>query len=118
MKWGRCNISGEKGGRVKKAREKGKLMDQLLRSGRQGPCTEGSLKKRCDSSVETGGGGDRKHMRNLKLENKNQKAVHIRHIKTSKLEVRSFTTSSRIMAQGWELGDCGNGLEEPQWGPR
>lgn len=41
-------------------------MDHLLRSGREGPCTEAGLKKRGDSSVETGEGG-RKHIRNLKL---------------------------------------------------
>lgn len=47
-----------------------------------------------------------------------QEAVHSRQIKTSKLEVRSFTMSSRITAQGWKLGECGNGLEDTQWGPR
>lgn len=66
MKWGRGSISGEKRGRARKAREKGKLMDQLLRSGREGPCTEVGLKKGGDSSVGTGG-GEKKHIRNLKL---------------------------------------------------
>lgn len=45
VQWGRCSVSGEQRGRARKAREKGKLTNQLLRSGRESPCAEFSLEK-------------------------------------------------------------------------
>lgn len=50
------------------------------------------------------GEGDRKHMRNLKLENKNQKVVHIRQVKTSKLEVRSLLQVAGLQLRAGSLG--------------
>lgn len=54
-------------------------------------------------------------MRNLRWENKKQEAGHVRQIKTSKLEVRSFPQSGRLEAQGCDLGECAMVWKSPRW---